>query len=181
MLGFKGAGSPGSVKRKRSDQQYDTPGTSSSFTTHNKFNILSDTESEESEEEQTQTQPQVKQKIPPIVIYEYLTNHTMSISSINDKLKQSLQVKYKQNRLILYTKSIDDYNIVFDEVQKSQIQFHRYPLPDKLQPRLVLKNISPTVTIDEIKHDVETHDNIKVVSVKQIVKTDRLTKQIVTS
>ena len=74
---------------------------------------------------------------------------------MNEKLTTPVEVKTKQNRLLLYTKSEPDYMILLKEIQDANIAYHTYPLPTAVQPRLTLKGIPPTVEVEEIKEELE--------------------------
>jgi len=133
------------TKRKRSVQPSPSEA-STSFLTPNKFAVLSESESD-IEEDGAQLQPQEHQaRIPPIVIYSYLNNHSTTLKQVNDKLFNPVEVKSKSNRLLLYTKSSQDYNTLLTEIRTAQLAYHTYPLPENTQPRLVLKGIPPKRT-----------------------------------
>ena len=133
-------------KRKRG-QIPTTTGASTSFFSPNQFAVLSDSDSD-TEENRTPTQPQQlpdrTPRIPPIVIYSLLNNHTSTLRQVNDKLSTPVDVKSKTDRLLLYTKSSADYNILLSEIKSAKLAYHTYPLPDTVQPRLVLKGIPKT-------------------------------------
>jgi len=80
-----------------------------SFLSPNQFAILSDIESD-IEENGAPSQSNTHQvRIPPIVIYSYLNNHSATLKQVNEKLTTPVVVKSKANRLLLYTKSSHDY------------------------------------------------------------------------
>jgi hypothetical protein len=72
-----------STKRKRSVQPAPSVA-STSFLFPNQFAVVSESESD-IEEEGTQLQPKEQQaRIPPIVIYSYLNNHSTTLKQVND-------------------------------------------------------------------------------------------------
>jgi hypothetical protein len=85
---------------------------STSFFSPNQFAVLSDSE------ETGAPTPTNKRtvRIPPIVIYNYLTNHSATLKQVNKKLTTPVDVKSKANRLLLYTKSTQDYNILLPKI-----------------------------------------------------------------
>jgi hypothetical protein len=101
------------------------------FFSHNKFSLLSDSESDV-EENNPSSQPILHTtRIPPIVIYSLLTNHSTTLNQVNDKLTSPVEVKSKTDRLLLYTKSSLDYKILLSEIQKSNLAYHTYLLPEE--------------------------------------------------
>ena len=110
-----------STKRKRGPQTTQDVATSSlsSFFSPNQFTVLSDSETE-TEELNCHHQPSDRQtRIPPIVIYSFLTNHSSTLQKVNSKLSSPVEVKTKSNRLLLYTKSTQTTKLYY---QKSRLQ-----------------------------------------------------------
>ena len=171
-----------SSKRKRGLQtttDRTTASSSSSFFSPNHFAVLSDCETE-TEELNCQPQPSDRQpRIPPILIYSFLTNHSSTLHKVNNKLSAPVEVKTKSNRLLLYTKSTQDYNTVLSEIQAAKLEYHTYPLPDTRQTRLVLKGIPPNVPEDDIRETLAALD-IQTVKLYQITKTDKSTREVLT-
>jgi hypothetical protein len=140
-------------KRKRNAQ---TPSSeaSTSFLSPNQLAVLSDSESN-IEDYGSQPQPNEHQaRIPPIVIYSYLNNHSTTRKQVNNKLSKPVDVKSKSNRLLLYTKSSQDYNLLLTEIRTAKLAYHTYPLPENTQPRLVLKGIPPNVPEEDISNEL---------------------------
>jgi len=79
-------------------------------------------------------------------------------------------VKSKPERLLLYTKSSSDYNILLSEIKSAKLAYHTYPLPEAVRPRLVLKGI-PTNVPEDVHADLDAH-NIEVVKISQLTKTE---------
>ena len=72
-------------KRKRGGQQRqhaDEAGTS--FESPNYFEVLSDSTSETENTESVTSTPKRKSRIPPIVLYSYLTHHTTTLKTLNE-------------------------------------------------------------------------------------------------
>jgi hypothetical protein len=123
---------------------------STSFESQNYFSVLSDSESDTETAESTPPPPSPKERIPPIVLYSYLNNHSQTLKTLNDKLSKQIDIKTKTNRLLLLTKTVQDYEILLREIKTANLAYHTYPLPNAHQPRVALKGIPPNVTIDEI-------------------------------
>jgi hypothetical protein len=103
---------------------------STSFLSPNQFAILSDSDSNNEENgapPQSNTRPA---RIPPIVIYSFLNNHSSTLKEVNEKLTTPVDVKSKANRLLLYSKSSQDYNILLTEIQTAKLAYHTYPLSE---------------------------------------------------
>jgi len=65
--------------------------------------------------------------------------------------------------------------VLLAEIQTAKLAYHTYPLPDAIQPRLVLKGIPPKVPVDEIQGEL-TAQELRVVKISQITKTDKATQ-----
>ena len=74
------------------------------------------------------------------MVYSLFDNHSATLKQVNDKLTSPVDVKPKTDRL-LYTKSSADYNIRLSEIKSAKLAYHTYPLPEAVEPRLVLKGI----------------------------------------
>jgi len=121
---------------------------SSSFASPNQFAVLSDSESEVIG---IPPQPNsCKSRIPPIVIYSYFNIHSTTLKKANEKLATPVDVKSKSHRLRLCKTSVMDYNVLLAEIPTTKLAYHTYPLPDTIQPRVVLKVIPPNVLVDKI-------------------------------
>jgi hypothetical protein len=74
---------------------------SSSFMSLNQFAVLLDSESD-TEDIGVQPQPNSpKSRIPSIVIYSYLNNHSATLKQVNEKLATLIDVKSKSHTLLL--------------------------------------------------------------------------------
>jgi len=165
-------------KRKRGPLP-STSGAAPSFFSPNQFAVLSDSESD-NEQNKAPTQSQDRTpRIPPIVLYSLLNNHSTTLKQLNEKLTTPVDVKSKTDRLLLYTKSSSDYNILLSEIKSAKLAYHTYPLPEAVQPRLVLKGIPTNVPEEDVRADLEAH-NIQVVKISQLSKTDRVSRAIIT-
>jgi hypothetical protein len=154
-------------KRKRGRRQHEGE-TGTSFESPNYFAVLSDSASETENTESVTSFPKRKTRIPPIVLYSYLTHHSTTLKALNEKLTSPVEVKTKINRLLLYTKTEGDYDILLQEIKKANLAYHTYPLPTEVQPRVALKGVPPTVEVEEIQEELELR-NLKVVKIRQIV------------
>jgi hypothetical protein len=70
-----------------------TAGTS--YESPNYFAVLSDTESDTETAESTNPPAKPKERIPPIVLYSYLTKHSQTLKTLNDKLSRPVEIKTK--------------------------------------------------------------------------------------
>ena len=61
------------------------------------------------------------------------------------------------------------------KIQTAKLAYHTYPLPDAIQPRLVLIGIPPNIPVNEIRAEL-TAQKLRVVKVSQIMKTDKATQ-----
>ena len=101
-------------------------------------------------------QAAIKSRIPPIVIYSYLSNHSATLKKVNEKLPTPVDVKSKSPRLLLYAKPVTDYKCAFGSSSDCQASLpYTYSLPEAVQPRLVLKRYPPNFPVDEIQADLK--------------------------
>jgi transcriptional antiterminator len=77
---------------------------SKSFESPNYFSVLSDSDLDTESAESTPPSPSRKERIPPILLYSYLNNHSQMLKSLSDKLSRPIDVKTKKNWLLLNTK-----------------------------------------------------------------------------
>jgi hypothetical protein len=145
-----------------------------SFFSPNQFTVLSDSELDAEENRAPQQPPDRMPRIPLIAIYSLLNNHSSTLKQVNDNLTTPVDVKSKTDRLLLYTKFSSDYNILLTEIKSAKLAYHTYPLPEAIQPRLVLKGIPSDIPEEDVREDLVTH-NIQVVQISQLTKTE-LTK-----
>jgi len=91
-------------KRKRSFPTVPSEATTS-FLSPNQFAVLSDSVSDIDENGTPSQSNTCPARIPPIVIYSYLNNHSSTLKQVKEKLTTPVDVKSKANQLLLYTKS----------------------------------------------------------------------------
>jgi hypothetical protein len=163
------------AKRKRSGPPTaDTAGPS--FESYNSFSVLSDTDSETETAESGKPPSPKRDRIPPVVVYSYLPNHTNTLRKLNEKLQAPVEVKRKP-ALTLHQNWKWLWN-AFRRNTKSKAWYHTYPLPNKHQPKITLKGIPHNVPVDEIKEEL-THRNVQVISIRQLTKRDKTITQII--
>jgi hypothetical protein len=127
------------------------------------FAVLSDTETDES----TNSPAKPKERIPPIVLYSHLTNHSQTLKTLKDKLNSPVEIKTKTDRLLLYIKTVNDYELVLHEIKTAKLAYHTYQLPNKQKPRLTLKGIPPNVETEDITAEL-TQLRLQVANIRQI-------------
>lgn len=156
----------GQKRRKvNSDGQYNIP-------VSNNYEILSDISEDEamSTSEPALTANSSKKKSPPpIVLYSFIKDHVSSLNDIKKQLSEDILVKYRGNRIILQTKNIDDYKKLKNIIEKAKLEFHTYTPREDKDHKLVIKNLPPSITINEIKEDLLSK-NIIVKNVSQMAK-----------
>jgi hypothetical protein len=109
-------------KRKRIGHQLESTA-NTSFESPNYFSVLSDSDSDTESAVSTPPSPSRKERIPPIVLYRYLNSHSQTLKALNDKLSSAVDVKTKTNRLLLYTKTEVDYEILLREIKQAQLAY----------------------------------------------------------
>lgn len=163
-----------SIKKKRKL----TGSPNSSFESENRFNALNpeimdivlenrNTEDEKDLEEQEAEESKVK--IPPIVVHSYVNNHMETLNKIKEEMKEDFVISAKNNRLIIKTKNIDDYNLMLKKVSDSKVEYHTYTIESEKILKLVLKGLAPNIQTDVIKENLISN-GLKVNVVKQFQK-----------
>lgn len=69
--------------------------------------------------------------------------------------------------------------MILAEIQTAKLAYQTYPLLDAIQSRPVLKGIPPNVPVDEIQVEL-TAQELRVVKISQITKTDKTTQTLIT-
>lgn len=156
-------------KRKAEDQLEN----SYKIKVSNRFDILSESDSE-SETENTNNpkfNKNIKEnnKIPPIVIYSYLENHTKTLDVLKKQLEENSDIKYLGNRLIAYTKSMKDFELLKGKLDESKLEYHTYSTKDSIHHRMVLKGLPPNILADELKTSL-LNLKVPVVKITQMIK-----------
>jgi hypothetical protein len=131
---------------------------STSFLSPNQVAVLSDSESDNKENGAPPETNTHLIRIPPIIIYSYLNNHSTTLKQVNEKLTTLVDVKSKANRLLLYTKSSHNYNSLLTKIQAAELAYHTYPIPEAIQPWLVLKGIPPNVPEEDVREELPAHN-----------------------
>lgn len=140
--------------------------------TKNLYDSLSEEEDDTSEEEGTVAPSQHSRiKVPAIVVYSYFDHHVRSISNLQKNLNEELDLKYKGRRIIILTKNLIDYNYVRKELEEAKIQFTtKTPSCDR-ELKLVIRNLPPNISTDEIMIDLK-EKHLPVIKVTQITKKE---------
>jgi hypothetical protein len=158
-------------KRKRT-LQHRNSGASTSIETHNYFSVLSDSDVDTESTESTPPMTDKKNRIPPVVIYSYLNNHTQILKQLHEKMTSPIEIKAKQNKLVLYAKTESDYELLLREIQQAKIAYHTYQLPHLKQPRVTLKGLPPNIPTEEIRAELQQL-KLQVNNIRQIVRKDK--------
>lgn len=134
----------------------------------NQYDSLSDTDTDTDTEQHEDTNKKAP-KIPPIIMYGLIENHTVGMASLQKKLKEEVDIKNRGNKIVFLPKNKEDFNTIKEEIQKVKLDFHTYTPSDERTIRMVLRNIPNNVTIDEIRNDL-MQQNINIIKVVQMEK-----------
>ena len=69
--------------------------------------------------------------------------------------------------------------MIFAEIQAAKLAYHSYPLPDAIQPRVVLTGIPPNVSVDEIQAEL-TAQELRILKTSHITKANKTTQTLIT-
>lgn len=158
----------GSRKRSRKKRKKED---GSEIPLSNSFEALSSEEmdtTQDSKESQI-NEEKVKTKIPPLVIYNNIENHVKTLNEMKKDLTDEISLKCKSNRIIIYTKNIQDYNKMREKIAAAQVQYHTYSLDSEKPITTILKGLPNNITIEEILQDL-AEKNLQVIEVKQFLK-----------
>lgn len=134
----------------------------------NQFEVLSDYDGMSMEEIISAVNTK-KAKIPPIIIY---TNLNYSdINKLKALITGDIKVKYRGNRSNVYTENMSDYNKIMQYAKEMKLDHYTHTPQDKKELKLVLKNISPYITEEEIRTELSLQQ-LSVIRVKQMIKKD---------
>lgn len=138
----------------------------SQTSTSNSFDVLTDFENMDAEEIANNLS-QTKTKIPPVIIY-----HNMNLESINNLKKNltgDIKIKYRGNRNNIYAENMDDYNKIMNFASESKIEHYTHTPKGQKEIKMILKNISPNISAEEISEDLE-NQNLKINRISQMIK-----------
>lgn len=170
IQGWKLAGNNARKKKKKKDLNC-SGSSEEEIKLQNSFEVLSE---ETKEETMDQTEPRVGQnsnkvKVPPLVIYTNIENHSQAMKDLRQDLLEDFTLSCKRNRIVIYTKNMSDYQKVSDKIAAAQIPYHTYT-PDSEKPvTSILKGLASNITEDEVKNDLK-ENHLKVIEVKQFIK-----------
>ena len=169
-------GEPGTSKNETKKRKQDDSNYVINVSTKNSYEPLSDSESMDEDDPspgKVNEIPLVKKpvKIPPIVVYSYIKNHSESIKLFKKSCKQDFDIKCRGNRLIFLAKCKEDYNKIINEVASAKLEYHTYTPSDEINNTLVLRNIPPNVTCEEISQDLSDR-NIRPIKITQMSKKE---------
>lgn len=153
------------AKRKKPTREYNVP-------VSNVFDIFTADDDEEEEENTIINRNHTMNsmdKIPPIVLYDTSPDSKIIIKDLMSKLKGNIQVKYRNNRLIIYSQTSEDFNSIKQELSNKNKEFHTYTEKSKITPRMVIKGLPNFMTEEEIKCDL-IKQKINVIKVQQMIK-----------
>lgn len=142
----------------------------------NRFSALSDESMDfEDLEANNADKPQAevktaKVKVPPIVVYGQV-NDMKNLAKLQDSLKEELTLKNKKNKTIIYTKNLEDYAIVEEDIKKSKVQYHTYTKQTEKMVKLVIKGLNENADMESIKTELQKRD-LKIIEVKQLLKKE---------
>lgn len=96
-------------------------------------------------------------KIPPIFLHGKY-NHKEIISDIKKIASGEFTTSYTTKSLKISLTSEDDYRKLSKHYLNNEIPFHTYHNPNSKPLSVVLKNVPPSLTIDDIKEELTEYD-----------------------
>lgn len=127
-----------------------------SIPTNNKYDSLSEEEDDITDSESELVNLRLKHiKIPPIIVYSYFDNHVKTLKNLQRDLNEDIDLKFKGKRLIVLTKNVADYNAVRKELDERKIQYSTKTPVTEREPKLVIQNLPPNITKEEIIDDLK--------------------------
>lgn len=125
------------------------------LTTTNKYATLAGTSTQEQTVESTATPVTTPKepKVPPIVIYN-CSNHVKLCRELKEHISGGLRAAYTGDSVKFYVDTLEDYQKVFTFCQDHQIPFHTYQDTNKKELKVVVKDLPPSVTSEEVREDL---------------------------
>lgn len=127
------------------------------LTTSNRYVTLAGTSTQEPEAAKpTPTPPAATKtpKLPPIVIYN-CANHVQLCKELKENISGSLRAVYTGDGVKFFVDTAEDYRKVFAFCQNQNLPFHTYQDHSSKDLKVVVKDLPPSVTAEEVKQDLE--------------------------
>ena len=106
--------------------------------------------------------PVKKKKIPPLVTYTHIENHTKTLNEIQKDLKEKLSINCKRDRMIIYARTIEDYTIMRQKIEAAKISYHTYSLEANKPVVSILNGLPANASTLEIKEEPENEHQMTV-------------------
>lgn len=111
ILDIQGWKLTGKNARKKRKKDFNSSASSEEeIKLQNSFEALADDQMDQTEVNEGLQKKQAT--IPPLVIYSNIENHSQAMKELREDLLEDLTLSCKRNRIIIYTKNMEDYNKV---------------------------------------------------------------------
>lgn len=126
---------------------------------------------DDSENQVKNTKETLEQKPPPIYV-----NGVENIRPLKELLDKTTEGLYTlkilaENEVKIQLKNSEKYLSVIKELKNKNTSFHTYQMKQDKNYKVVLRNMHPSVNIDELKNAIEEYDH-KVINITNIRKFD---------
>lgn len=115
--------------------------------------------------ETTKKNSEDRRKPPPIVIHSTPPSHKELIDELKAHIKKGFHVKYTLRKTNLFIHDLDEYREYIKILDNAEMEFHTYADKDQKHHAFVLAGLPRDVSVDEIKEDIESSYNIKIIKV----------------
>lgn len=92
---------------------------------------------------------EVKQKIPPLYIYE-INDYTVFLKKISPLIVENFNIHNKNIFLKLNLSAVNDYRTITKYLSENQIKYHTYQLPEDRNLSIIIRNLPISITEREI-------------------------------
>lgn len=113
-------------------------------------------------------------QVSPLVIYNNIDNDVQTLNQMKEDLTDEITLKCESNRIIMYTKNVQDYMKMNEKITASQVRYHTYSLDNKKAVTIILKGLSSNITLAEILQDL-AEKGLTVKDVKRFTKKIEVT------
>lgn len=114
-----------------------------------------------------------KSKPPPIVIHGIPTSHKDFIQELNQGIKKGFHIKYTTKKTNLFIHDNAEYKKYVSALDDSGKEFHTFTGKDEKHHAFVLSGLTNDVTEEDIKQDIETRHDIRIINVFKMKNTRR--------
>lgn len=155
------------IKKRQLNIDYWLAGTTKPIPTKNSFEILKNAtenvgENAKNNSSTATTSIKIATKVPPIFV-----SGVQNIKPLRDTLDKIAGTKYTlklvdNEEIKILSENSEIYNLIVNELDKKNTLFYTFQKKENKPYKVVLKSMHPSVDINELKSEIESHGHIVV-------------------